>query len=558
VTSAASDSPASVGKPQSCSRLDRSFWLAVLLTTLIVIPRSLWIAHAHSESYDDQYHLIRGLALLTREPLPNAGYDNPPFAEILSAIPLWVTGCKLGGRDAGLHAILYGQPLSPETLLMLEAGWKAILFIPAASVLFLWCRRLYGERSAWLALAIVLVDPTIAAHMSTAATDVLAAEAILIACYVTWRYLEEPTRARLIATAAALACAIAMKHTCIIVLPTALMYAIIHWKNSHDPSALSRTRVLSIALLIPLFVWAFNAFDISRPRDHCELVRATYTEHWSFAVDVINANLARRWPCGVHIASVFDAIVHAREGHLNYLFGEVSRKGWWYYQFIVAAFKVPIGVFVVLMIGLASLIWRRFRLQELTIVVPLIFYLIFIVTSTLDIGFRHALPAYVLMIMLASRILAADVPTVIKAICWIGVCIAAGDVIRWHPDEVSYINGPWWTSAPRVISDSNIDWGQSLKQVRSWIDAHPEYTRRRPVYLAYFGDEWASREIVGHYLGDRIIADWDDLPDQGIVVVSPVLVWGAYAPPERFKALRDREPIAIIGHSMRVYHLDRR
>ena len=45
---------------------DRQFCLALLLTIMVLVPRSLLVARAHSESCDDDYHLTRGLAFWTR------------------------------------------------------------------------------------------------------------------------------------------------------------------------------------------------------------------------------------------------------------------------------------------------------------------------------------------------------------------------------------------------------------------------------------------------------------------------------------------------------------
>ena len=189
--------------------IDRWFWLAMLITLAIVLPRSLSMAHQHSESYDDQYHLVRGLVRFTHEEFRDP-YNDPPLGEMILALPMWATGCTL---DASRHdpsviaqqadpreTILYGQKLSPEKLLLIETAWKALLFLPGAAVLFIWCRRLYGVHAAWLALAAVLADPSIAAHTAILALDVLGAEAILLACYLAWRYFESPTTGRLVAT----------------------------------------------------------------------------------------------------------------------------------------------------------------------------------------------------------------------------------------------------------------------------------------------------------------------------------------------------------------------
>ena len=121
----------------------------------------------------------------------------------------------------------------------------------------------------------------------------------------------------------------------------------------------------------------------------------------------------------------------------------------------------------------------------------------------------------------------------------------------WHPDELSFTNG-LWRNPQIVVSDSNIDWGQSLKEIHQWLDAHPQGDR--PVYAQLFIPD---TEGVGfdHYLDGKV--RWTvDIPQHGLLIVSPVMIWGAYAPPERFEKLRDARPMAIIGHCIRVYDLD--
>jgi hypothetical protein len=57
---------APVPDPTPTRSFDRHLGLALLLVALVVIPRSLSIAWAHSETYDEAFHLRRGIAFLTR------------------------------------------------------------------------------------------------------------------------------------------------------------------------------------------------------------------------------------------------------------------------------------------------------------------------------------------------------------------------------------------------------------------------------------------------------------------------------------------------------------
>jgi hypothetical protein len=531
----------------------------MLVTAAAVIPRSLSIAHSHSESWDDQYHLLRGLAQWRGNEL-RIEYNDPPLGEMILATPLWMTGCSIEAtqRDPSVIAhnadpmqcILYGQPRSAETLLMLVSAWKAILFLPGTAVIFLWCRKLYGLHAACLALAAIIAEPTIGAHTSVAALDVLAMEAIVICCYLQWRYFDSPSAPRLIGVCAAIAAALAIKLTTIIVLPTCIVFAILHRKTWTRASR--RGAIAAAILLVPLFIWAFTFFDFSKPNEHCGVMSTTYTEHWSFGADVVNANAARSWPAGIYIASLVNGLTHSSSGHLSYLLGESKRGGWWYYQFVAAAVKMPVGMMVFLAVGLVTLLVRRARFDEWSLIVPFLFALISVVASNVSIGFRHSIPWYVFAMMLASRCAQNPSRAWIVAIAWCGVIVTAIHGAMWHPDELSYTNG-LWRNPQEMISDSNIDWGQGLKEIRQWLDTHPH--QGRPIHAQVFIPDTAG---VGfdNYLSGEVKWVADGPPNHGLLLLSPVMIWGGYVPQERFAKMRDREPMAIIGHCIRVYDLD--
>ena len=163
-------------------------------------------------------------------------------------------------------------------------------------------------------------------------------------------------------------------------------------------------------------------------------------------------------------------------------------QGWWYYFPVVATYKVPLGIAAVLLLGLISIGWERPRWAEWGLFVPCVAWGALMINSKVNIGFRHFLPAYVFLVMLSSRCVArAGIGLVPR---WPGRPSRrrASTRLSFHPDYLSYLNAP--RSKPYLtISDSNVDWGQSLKQVRDWLDAHPAparpispciYFRRRP------------------------------------------------------------------------------
>src|SRR3954471_19877250 len=365
------------------SPFDRPFWLALLVAACVVVPRAALVSRAHSEYWDDQYHLSGGLSFVLGMKT-GVIRNDPPLGQAVMCLPMLVTGCipprpddprAAGGADSPPGAapldlaVLYGQRFRPETISMIVAVWKGVLFLPFAGLVFHWCRRLYGLGGAWLALALILVEPTIAGHVAPAALDVLGVEAILFACWFAWRYFEAPTRGRLITAGVAVAAAMLTKHTAIIlpavVAAFAVAYRVRERRLPDAPSIRRRVnQVFAVGLVALMSLWPLTLFDVSRPSEHGPVANAVYTERFSFTADVVNGTLMRRWPAGIYIGSLRGGQGRAQEGHAAYLWGRRSGHGWWYYFLAVSLYKVPLGVALVLAVMLPSLLVVKPRFEE--------------------------------------------------------------------------------------------------------------------------------------------------------------------------------------------------
>jgi hypothetical protein len=556
---------------QSCAParvFDCQLWLAVIVAACVVMPRTTLVSSAHSEYWDDQYHLRHGLALIQRVH-PGDMRQDAPLGQALLALPLLAMGVSLPGPDhfqahpdaPPFPAVLYLAKDGPETLSWLVALWKALLFLPFAGLVFHWCRHLYGLRGGWLGLALVLVEPTIAGHVAPAALDVLEMEVGLFACYLAWRYFESATTGRLVAAGVAVAAAMLTKHTAIITPGVVALFALAHWlrdRITHPQQASLRRRVNQLfagALVAVAAIWPLTLFDVSRPSEHGPVINAVYTEGFSFNADVVNGALMRPWPAGVYIGSIRGGQLRS-EGHDSYLWGDVSQHGWWYYFPAVALYKVPLGVALVIAVALASLLYVRPRFDETPLAIAAVCWAIFLTAGGIHVGFRHILPAYVPLLMLCARCALIQWDPA-RWLPWLGVAATAVHSAFWHPDYLSYINFP--RDKPYLaISDSNIDWGQSLKQVRRWLDEHPQGDR--PVSIGYFGnmEGHSVRHHLRQYPFPRVkeLKDDDPAPTSGLLIISPVWIAGAYGH-DQYAFLRHRTPDAVIGHNMLVYDLDR-
>jgi hypothetical protein len=546
---------------------------AILIAAVVLIPRGILIAHYHSSTKDENYHLYRGLISLRRDwasiHSPLTPWNDPPFGEALLAIPAWLNGVHLQNQSYARDTTRDVPPpvkyqyVMPDSIRMETAVWNSLLFLPALAVIFHWVRSVYSIRSAWLILAMLLIEPTLAAHMPLPTIDVLGMDGIIIACWSGWRYLSVPSPSRRLLVAATMSLAMSLKNTALVLPVGLVLLAAIRWValSPAQRRAIPWHRYLREAILFTLtaaiVLWLCTFCDISSP----DLVPSALDSR-------LLASFARiPVPAGIYLWSVVSGIRHALAGHPAILLGQTSVTGWWYYFPVAAAYKVPLGITFIFMVGIASLAWVRPRYAELPILVCAVVWTLSLMRQHIDIGFRHFLTPEVFWLMLASRCVMVRKPVVTAAV-GLAAAAAAIHVATFTPDYLSYINFPR-RQVYLQISDSNIDWGQATKELRRWIDGLPN--DGRPIYYGGFCpyDEdlfqlvgprltkyvpnmgvWVSRTPDASDAGNA------DLPAHGILVVSPVLVSGQYDPGQRFTRFKKIPPKEIIGHCLLVYDLD--
>jgi hypothetical protein len=548
----------------------RQVALAVVVAATVFVPRSIAMTNAHSDSYDDDYHLTRGLTFLTRSfGSADLRMNDPPLGEGLVALPMLVTNVVEGRKLTDDR--LYDRPGRAETLAFRAGVWNSLMALPLVGVVFAWCQSVYGARSAWLVTGLLLVEPTFAALIPVPTPDIAGVSGIVVGCYLAWRYFERPSSGRLIAAGVAGAAALMLKHTAailpfVILAMAGLEWVVRPWLERSEFSAWLGTvpgrvrRLATMALVGAISLWALTLFDVSPPissttSEHAvgPTDRSTASQGHSLRIRLENAlRLTDPWPAGVYLRAFRTGLGHGIGGHEAYLLGEKRITGWWYYYPVVASYKVPIGIAIVILLAVGSLLVTPPRWAEWGLAIPLLAWTAFLMKSSVNIGFRHFLPAYVFFLAMAGRCVAQR-GRVWTVAAWSAVVAAALHVASFHPDYLCYINAP--RHKPHLaISDSNVDWGQSLKQVRDWLDAHPQ--RDRAVSLHYFGKD---DDRVRYYLGDRVVvlANDDPPPTRGLLIISGVQEASPYDPRDVYTTLWPHEPEAVIGHCMLVYDLDK-
>jgi len=269
-----------------------------------------------------------------------------------------------------------------------------------------------------------------------------------------------------------------------------------------------------------------------------------------------------------YIIGLNDVFAHNEGGHASYLMGIRSDKGLWYYFPVAFAVKSTVATLAAALLLFCTGLWTAFRgisrrlteslraipLIALGLALPPLFYFASSMSSSINLGLRHILPIYPFLYAGVAAVLVRLPARRIATYAMIALAAAQiGECARITPDYLAFFNtlagGP--DRGPEYLVDSNIDWGQDVKKLVHWLDAHG--TRRARIY--YFGNAqmpyYGIQEIGWPAPLDQ--QGWDEIDD--LCVVSVTTLKGVYAPLSALAPLRMREPMAKVGWSMYVYDL---
>jgi len=237
----------------------------------------------------------------------------------------------------------------------------------------------------------------------------------------------------------------------------------------------------------------------------------------------------------------------------SYLMGEHSMNGWRSYYLVALLVKTPIPLLLLALAGLT--LWRRAgvltgRNVALFALAPLLMLAAFTFSGNLkNIGVRYVLPVYPFLCLfggIGATALWRSRPPWGKAAVVILLVWAGSAEALIYPDHLAYFNeiaggpegGRWW------LLDSNLDWGQDLKGLGSWMRANGVET----IFLDYFG------RACPRYYGVRSTNDFEG----GWIAVSATNLAGVYRDDKsRYDFLRGVRPVASIGHSILVFNVAR-
>lgn len=476
---------------------------------------------------------------------------QPPLVFHLASLPLLALDLPDVEPTPGLGAQLLARRQPPAPLLRVATRLPFVaLSLWGAMLCFLWARELAGDGAGLLAAFLYSFSPSLLAHGALVHSDVAITVLFLQTLYAFWRWLRAPTALRLVLCGVSLGLAMLAKLTSILllgILPLLLALAI--WRGrpaspgfpAVGPDGAARriawaagrgAALLGVAVFV---VWCGygGSFALAASPDgpFAGVPLPGWIQSFLF-VDRVNAT-----------------------GRPVFFLGEFSSRGWWSFFPVAFAVKEPVAWLALVAAAVVSLRWRRGRLG-LYLGVPIgVFLAILLFWVDVPLGYRYALPLLPLLAVFAGTQLWPLPAGAARAAGGAACALLALASLAAHPHYLAYFNALAGGSAggPRILLDSNVDWGQDVTTLADWLALRGN----PPVWLAlYAAEDPAAYGVRGRPLrGCR--------PVGGLLAISVNVRYGLYrarnplAPPVPgcYAWLDGREPVARPGGSILVYDL---
>lgn len=583
----------------------------------------VYSAKIHSPTWDEVGHLAAGIShwKLGRFELYAV---NPPLVRTIAAAPVVLFGSP--EMDWGFYRSnpsLRSEVYLGRRMMQLsgERGltyffWARLAVIPFALLgtwlCFLWGASLFGEKAGWLAAFLWTVSPWTLAYGAIITPDLPAAVILLAVAFVAWRWLLDASWSNAFLLATTLAAAMLIKATWLI-LPAVvgcLWGAKLLSENLKKHEALPEavgvsrrlqlsqlTAAMATALLLVNWFYGFQGSGsllrdytfvsrtLANEPDCVDCGQQTTNRFRSSALGYLPIPLPINYVQGIDIQRRDFERGVTEPAWKSYLLGQWQNGGWWYFYLVGLFVKTPLAFWILFGAAIvAGFFWRpdaSTRLGVVCLLAPAVVLLLILSVNTgLNRYVRYALPIVPVLAIWASqlgRYLSLENKWISAAIatpCGCLLLVSLSSAPHW----LSYFNPTVGGSenGHRILCDSNIDWGQDLLALKSWLADHPEAEGKLHLAAsssydpACLGIEYSLPPFLP--ASDRGEAAYQAnvaALEPGWYVISKNYLIGHSLPaPDGtnrilYKPLREpvftyfqqMEPSGRIGHSMLVYHV---
>jgi 4-amino-4-deoxy-L-arabinose transferase-like glycosyltransferase len=524
------------------------------------------------------YHLVNGDFQFLNQ--------HPPVSMMIGALPLlfmqpgelseaeWQ---KIPRDDAFVFAVSQRFWTPNDSFYRAVSFWTRVPMIAFTMifgiVIFLFARRLFGERAGVIALALFTLEPTVLAHGPLVHTDMTSAFALLLLAYAVYIYVTGPSLRRAIYLGAATGLAPLMKFSMVAVAPlavfgvAALLIFAARLRLTRRAAFTQAAAIVFVSLLVINAGYYFNHRSFTEADN--QWIVASFPTRASLFLS--SAHLLRYIVPTDFLLGTYWQIWHSVVGHDGSIFGQQGRFGWWYYFPAAFALKTTIPFVLTSIAAICWGLWRIVKRRDWTpafVLVPFLLFTALVMESTINIGVRFYLPAYPFLFIMSGALLARVSrtrthkllgPAIVAVV--LGWC--AVEVVRTYPNYIPYMNQlayshpHWW-----YLSDSNVEWGDSMPELASYLHARGETKVRAAMLGAWplgrYGIDFIDAlEPATQQPGTKYTAIGASFLNGSTVPLGPPGS-GRETEAQRvnyFEEYRHRTPEAIIGNSIYVFRM---
>ncbi len=555
--------------------------LALIAFAVAFIALSVGSYTQKSATWDEPQHVLRGCLGWRGDHRMDP--EHPPLLRLWAALPaafdkdlrLDTTVIdQISPADwVGMRQFEYAQYYlyrqnDADRWLYRERFMIVLLGVLLGVLVFSWANEWLGFWPAVAALTLYCFEPNLVAHASLVTTDFGAACFMFGTLYFLWRTSRRLSVLNVAGAILFFALAMASKFTAVVLAP--VIVALLVLDSCRKPNRW-RALWISAGIIAGMFVATWVALWAAYGFRYAPSANPTWLFHFeqgspfgarfpAFARLAVWADEHKLLPNACAQGFLLGQIKAQARG--AYLFGELSKTGWWYYFPVAFLIKTPVAFLAFLAGGLAVVAarWRRFLETPVYFVLPVVVIVGVAMTQKLNIGLRHILPVYPLLLMVAAAAVEWLLRRGKRFVVVAGLVLMAGEFAVVYPSPLAFFNafvgGP--AHGDECLVDSNLDWGQDLKGLKRWMDANGV----THINLCYFGTaEPAYYGIDCTQLPGSGILSSGSLPRlPGWVAISVTNLRGVYYPePLRqfYRPLLSMRPAARIGYSIHVYKVDR-
>ncbi len=415
-------------------------------------------------------------------------------------------------------------------------GRAAIALVSALSalVVFLIARRAFNDGAALIAAGLFALCPTMLAHGFLITSDAAAGLFFPLASWCVWRLMHRVTPLSVLASGLSAAGLATAKMSGVLLIPIAGALLAVRfasgaslemgWKRSRLTLFTGRLRctllaagaVAAAAVIAWAGVWGVYDFRYRAASDNPVRYNVPANAAPADSFDANAWQIAMQWAPTIKpriewamrhkllpesYLYGFGFVIGNAQKRAAYFNGQWGMTGWPEYFPFAVGVKTPVPLLLLTLgsVGAGVVLMRRPEVRRAAYALaPLLVmagvYWFTAVQAHLNIGHRHMLPTYPLYFILAGGLASALLSLRIGPVRTLGR-IAVAALLLWfaaesfliRPNYLTYFNGVVTRTkgAHKYLVDSNLDWGQALIDLRTYLVARAD--KSAPVYLAYFG-----------------------------------------------------------------------